>query len=130
MVTTTSACSASALVRSRGRRSDRSMSSSRIAAMTSGWTFSAGLVPAEDAVWRPAAARSNRAWLICERPALCRQTNSARAIAPRLLDRLGGEAWRATAHELVAEDPDRRADERPEQVDPQLAPSARRQRRA
>jgi hypothetical protein len=40
----------------------------------------AGVVPADSALWRPSAARSNSAWLICERPALWRQTNSAVAI--------------------------------------------------
>jgi hypothetical protein len=37
-------------------------------------------VPAERASWRPSAAAANSASLICERPALCRQTNRTRAI--------------------------------------------------
>ena len=41
-------------------------------------------VPADAALWRPPAARSNSAWLICERPALCRQTKRTCAIAPTL----------------------------------------------
>jgi hypothetical protein len=69
MVTTTSACSASSRVRSCGTWSLRSMPSSRMTSMTSGWTWSAGVVPAESAWWAPSAARVNRAWLIWERPA-------------------------------------------------------------
>lgn len=37
--------------------------SSRMTSTTSGWTRSPGVVPADAAVWRPAAARSNSAWL-------------------------------------------------------------------
>ncbi|MEA2198517.1 MAG: hypothetical protein QOJ25_2568 [Solirubrobacteraceae bacterium] len=40
-------------------------------------------VPAELAVCRPSAARVKRAWLICERPALWRQTKRTRAIVIR-----------------------------------------------
>src|ERR1019366_1845585 len=75
IVTTISACSASSRVSFCGLRSLRSTPSSAIASMTSGWTRCAGVVPAEAAVCFPSAACSNSAWLICERPALCRQTN-------------------------------------------------------
>jgi hypothetical protein len=53
---------------------ERSMPSSRMTSTTSGWTRSPGVVPADSAVWVACAARSKRAWLICERPALWRQT--------------------------------------------------------
>ena len=49
-------------------RSERSMPISAIASTTAGWSRSAGWVPAASAPWRPAAARSKRARLICERP--------------------------------------------------------------
>ena len=79
MVTTTSACSASSRVRLRARgRRGRCQLAHDVA--TSGWTRSAGVVPADSARWRPPAARSNRAALICERPALWRQTNNAVAM--------------------------------------------------
>ena len=65
---------------------------------------------------RPAAARSNSAWLICERPALWRQTNRTRAIRPRLLP----------AHELVGERAERRAADRADEVDPEVASTRRR----
>src|SRR5687767_4009017 len=76
IVTIRSACSASSVVRSFGRCSERSIPTSRIASTTWGCTRSAGVVPAESATCRPLAARSNSARLICERPALWRQTNS------------------------------------------------------
>jgi hypothetical protein len=41
-----------------------------------------GLAAGRQCAVAPRAARSNRAALICERPALCRQTNSAVAITP------------------------------------------------
>ena len=54
------------------------MPSSCMTSTTSGCTCPAGsaTLPAESALCRPVAARSNSAWLICERPALCRHTNS------------------------------------------------------
>ena len=58
------------------------MPSSRMTATTSGWTRSAGVVPAERARWRPPPACSKRAADICERPAFWRQTKSAVAMAP------------------------------------------------
>src|ERR1035437_1911194 len=85
IVTTTSACSASSVVSGCGRRSERSMPSSRMTCTTSGCTCpprSASL-PAESARWCPRAARSNSAALICERPALCKQTNRTVAISER-----------------------------------------------
>ena len=54
------------------------MPSSRITRRPRGGRGSAGVVPADAALWRPLAARSNNAWLICERPALWRQTNRTR----------------------------------------------------
>ena len=51
-------------------------------ATTSGWTRSAGVVPADSARWRPPAACSKSAADICERPAFWRQTKSAVAMAP------------------------------------------------
>ena len=56
------------------------MPSSLITSTTSGWTRSPGVVPRTRHSWRPSAARSKSAWLICERPALWRQTKSALAI--------------------------------------------------
>ena len=41
----------------------------------------AATLPADSAVWRAGAGRPNRAWLICERPALWRQTNRTWVIA-------------------------------------------------
>ena len=67
----------------RGTRSARSIPSSRIASTTSGCTRSAGVVPAPTRSWRPPASRSNSASLICERPALWRQTKRAVAIGQR-----------------------------------------------
>src|SRR4051812_25831968 len=93
------------------------MPSSRITSATSGWTRSPGVVPAESAVWRPAAARSNSAWLIWERPALCRQTNSAVAMV-------------FSAYELVGERAERSAHKRAHEVDPEVVPLPRRQRGA
>ena len=58
------------------------MPSSRIAATTSGWTCCAGRLPAERASWAPAAARSNSAWAICDRPAFWMHTNSTRLMPP------------------------------------------------
>src|SRR5436305_173 len=68
------------MVSSRGRRSDRSMPSSHIASTTCGCTRSPGVVPADRASWGPPAALANSAWLIWERPALCRQTKRTFAI--------------------------------------------------
>jgi hypothetical protein len=48
----------------------------------SGWTCTAGVVPADAAMCRAFAACSNSASLIWERPALCRQTNRTLLIAP------------------------------------------------
>src|SRR5438105_13102112 len=98
-----SACWASSRVSSWGRRSDRSMSSSCITSITSRWTRSAGVVPAEAAVCRPSAARSNSASLICERPALCRQTNRTCAIALLLRFDVAGLLAQTVAHLLVRE---------------------------
>src|SRR2546430_2082657 len=44
-----------------GRRTDGSIPRSRITSTTTGWTCSAGRVPAERAWWRPLVARSKRA---------------------------------------------------------------------
>src|SRR5271166_3904918 len=132
IVTTTSACPASSRVSSLGLRSDRSMPSSCMTAMTSGCTLSAGVVPADSETCRPAAARSKSAWLICERPALCRQTNRTVAIDGHSL---GGFAWGinkrlGAAHELVGGHADGGAEHRPDHVDPKTAPSTRGQGRA
>src|SRR2546421_6186031 len=83
-----SACSATSRVSSCGLRSASSIPSSRITSTTSGWTRSAGVVPAESAVWRPFAVRSNSASLTCERPALCRHTNKIVLIELRHQGRL------------------------------------------
>src|SRR5919198_4044884 len=85
VVTTTSACSASSLLRLCGRRSERSMPNSRMTSTTWECTRPLGSasLPADSAWWRRPAARSNRAALICERPVLCRQTN--RTVAMPLL---------------------------------------------
>src|SRR3954470_18425506 len=80
MVTTTSAHSASPVPRRRGVRSPRSMPISRIASTTCGWTRSAGCVPADRVRCRRSAARVNSASLICDRPALWRQTKRTLAI--------------------------------------------------
>src|SRR5829696_5121420 len=96
IVTTTSACSASARSRARGLRSARSMPSSAIASTTAGWTRSAGRVPADAALCRPPAARSKSAWLIWERPALWRQTKTTCATALGREDQLLGELARQT----------------------------------
>ena len=58
---------------------------SRMTSTTSGWTWPSGSasLPADSARWRPLAACSNSAALICERPALCRQTKRAVAISER-----------------------------------------------
>src|SRR5579884_178139 len=133
MVTTTSARSASARVSSRGWRSDRSISKpgSRMTATTSGWTRSAGVVPADSARWRPAAARSNSAALICERPALCRQTNRTVAIGRLLaVGREGGTLRVLAAHELVGEGAERRAQQWTGYVHPEVMPLPGRQRGA
>src|SRR3954447_24413948 len=76
IVTTTSARSASPRVSGCGGRSERSMSTSPITSTASGCTRPCGsaTLPADSAVCRPSAARANSASLICERPALCRQT--------------------------------------------------------
>ena len=84
------------------------MPSSAIASTTSGWTRSAGVVPAERASWRPSAARAKSASLICERPALWRQTKRARAIRPPR-SRL---ARVLAADQLVGERAERGAEER------------------
>src|SRR2546430_8648490 len=55
------------------------MPCSRITSTTTPWTCWAGRVPAERASWRPLAARSKSAWLICDRPAFCLQTKRTRA---------------------------------------------------
>ena len=56
---------------------DRSIPRAFMAVTTSGWTRSAGWVPAETALAFPGAAYLlNRAAAICERPALCTQANS------------------------------------------------------
>src|SRR4029450_5694087 len=68
------------------------MPSSFITSTTSGWTRSPGVVPAERAPWRPWAARSKSAWLICERPAVWRQTKSAFAIRSLLREGREGNA--------------------------------------
>src|SRR5713226_4402759 len=81
MVTTTSAHFARSSVNARGTRPDRSIPTSRMASTTVGWTSGPGCVPADRASCRPWAARSNSAWLICDRPALCRQTKRTRATA-------------------------------------------------
>src|SRR2546423_4533165 len=81
IVTTTSAHWPRSSVNFCGRCADRSMPCSRITSTTTAWTCSAGRVPAERAWWRPLAARSKRAWLICDRPAFCAQTNSTRTTA-------------------------------------------------
>src|SRR5215207_5871707 len=91
IVTTTSACSASARSSARGLRSARSMPSSAIASTTAGWTRSAGRVPADAALCRPPAARSKSAWLIWERPALWRQTKRTCATALGREDQLLGQ---------------------------------------
>src|SRR2546421_7550816 len=57
------------------------MPRARTTSPTAAWTCSAGRVPAERAWWRPLAARSKRAWLICDRLAFCVQTNSTRTTA-------------------------------------------------
>src|SRR5690242_7016331 len=59
-----------------GTLPERSMPASAITSTTSGWTAAAGRLPAERASWRPAAARSNSACAIWERPAFWMQTNS------------------------------------------------------
>src|SRR5215217_6281156 len=113
-----SACSASSSVRPCGVRWARSRWSSRIASTTWGWTRLPGWVPAEAAVWRPLAARSKSVWLICERPALCRQTNSTCAIRSGLLYRT------VAADHLVGERARDRADDCTNDVDPEVAPFA------
>src|SRR5262249_6137141 len=71
MVTSRFPCAATSVVSSCGRAAERSMPLSCIATMTSGWTPSAGFVPAEKA--RAFAGSANylkNAAAICERPAL------------------------------------------------------------
>src|SRR2546428_863603 len=80
MVTTMSAHSARSSVSCRGTRRERSIPTSRMASTTTGWTCCPGCVPSDRAWCRPWAACSNRAWLICDRPALCRQANRTRAM--------------------------------------------------
>src|SRR4051794_39546186 len=125
MVTTTSACSASSVVRRCGRRSERATSSSRITSTTGGgtWPSGAGSEPADSAWWRPAAARSNSAALICERPALALHTNSAVAIE-RLLCGLGMQRGlrMLAADDLVGEGAERGTDQRADEVDPEVLP--------
>jgi hypothetical protein len=107
MVTTTSACSASSGVSVRGLRFERSTRNSRMTVTTSAWTCSSGAVPADSARWRPSTARSNSAAAICERPALCRQTN--RAVAMHLLWRIvGALALTGTVGEDAGRGTDRR----------------------
>src|SRR6266849_914038 len=80
IVITTSAHRARSSVSRRGTRWLRSIPSSSITVTTVGWMRSAGAVPADCASWRPPLDSSNSAWLIWERPALCRQTNRTRAM--------------------------------------------------
>src|SRR5207247_10495300 len=78
------------------------MPCSRITSTTTPWTCSAGRVPAERAWWRPLAARSKRAWLICDRPAFCLQTKRTRAtLASDEHVEQGAGLRRKTAGELV-----------------------------
>src|SRR5438477_11538483 len=102
------------------------MPSSRMTSTTSGWTRVPGSAtePADSLVWRPSAARSNSAWLICDRPALCRQTNSTLAIARDLLRaiRWCGASFCASSNELVGEHPGARAEDRRGDVDPEVMP--------
>src|SRR5947209_16463069 len=119
MVTTTSACCASSALRRCGRRSPRSMPTSCMASTTCAWTRPAGSasLPAEIARCRPAAACSNSAWLIWERPALCRQTN--RTVAIGLLRDVGTYGLLA-ADDLVGERSEWRGDQRTDEVDPEV----------
>src|SRR5690349_4626667 len=56
------------------------MPSARTTSRSARRTKSRRLVPADSAVWLQLATRSNSARLICERPALWRQTNRTVAI--------------------------------------------------
>src|SRR5262245_52786560 len=84
IVTTTSGHSTSACSSRCGTRSARSTPSSHMAATTSGWTCSAGWVPADRASWRPFAAAVKSASAICERPAFWTQTKRIHAVAAAL----------------------------------------------
>src|SRR3954469_10723790 len=99
---------------------------SRMTSMTSGCTWPPGsaTLPADSELWRPPAAWSNSAWLICERPALCRQTTTWASGG-----RLCGQ-WCLVADELVGERADRGAHDRPHDTDPEVVPRARRERGA
>src|SRR3954454_15889089 len=78
MVTTTSAAATRSSESRLGRAPARSTPSSRMTVTTSGCTCPAGSasLPADRARCRSPAARLKSAALICERPALCRQTKS------------------------------------------------------
>src|SRR5215510_15954057 len=89
IVTTMSAHRASSSVRRRGSLPRRSTPTSRITFTTFGWMCVAGSVPADPAWCFPPASLSNRAWLICERPALCRQTKRTCATRALQLTRQG-----------------------------------------
>src|SRR6266545_5467999 len=57
-----------------GRSPVRSTPASRIASITSGWTSSEGIVPAERTSTRPSPICRRKAAAICERPALWTHT--------------------------------------------------------
>src|SRR5450755_69056 len=124
MVTTMSAHSASSRVSSCGVRLERSMPCSSMTSSTSGCTCSAGAVPAERASWRPLAARSNSAWLICERPALWRQTHRRRTVTLTLCGCGLRSLELSAADELVGERAGGGADDRSGEVDPEVGPGA------
>src|SRR3954452_15612579 len=69
----------------------RSMPISIMAATTAGLISSAGAVPAERTITRPGAWWSRRAAAICERPALCTQTNSTSGTCSGIADLTGVE---------------------------------------
>src|ERR1700730_14042737 len=83
------------------------MPCSRIAATTTGGTSPVGRVPAERDWWWPLATCSNSAWLICDRPAFCLQTNSTRATAAsgKDVEQRAGLGLESTGQPVVRPDP-------------------------
>ena len=90
------ACSASAGVSSCGTAAATSMPASRIASTTTGFTRSAGCVPAETArAFEGSASALKNAAAICDRPALCTQakTTVITACSSRCRSRVEALAW-------------------------------------